>query len=189
MLAFINALRRRNQPVTHDLLDRVSLKRHAGIFDIDINFHLNNANYLKFMDHGRLEHSVVTGLLKQMLNSDCRMVVSNTEIAYIREVMPYRPFYVRTRMLGWDEKYIYFDQRFDMEGELHTHALLRCVPLHKKKIITPQEFQSMTGFKRSSPALPEYIDSWKAMLKDKKRYSQTNARQGTGTSDKSTPPS
>lgn len=172
MLDLINALRRRNQTPTHDLLDRVSLNLRAGLLDIDLNWHLNNANYLKFMDRGRLEHAVVTGLLKQMLGARCRLVVANTEISYVRELLPYQPFWLRTRLLGWDEKYSYYDQRFEVNNRLHTHALVRCVALHEQNIITPQAFQDMTGFKRRSPALPEYIDSWKTMLRDKKRYSQ-----------------
>lgn len=173
MLDLINAYRRRNQTPTHDLLDRVSLNLRAGLFDIDINLHLNNANYLKFMDRGRFEHAVVTGLFKQMLTSRCRLVVANTEVSYVRELLPYQPFWLRTRLLGWDEKYCYYDQRFEVNHRLHTHALVRCVALHEKNIITPQAFQDMTGFRRHSPALPEYIDSWKTMLRDKKRYSQS----------------
>lgn len=172
MFALINALRRRNQPPTHELFDRSSIQARAGIFDIDLNWHMNNASYLKYMDRGRLEHAVTTGLLARMLSARCNLVVANTEISYIRELLPWQVFWLRTRLLGWDEKYVYYDQRFDVGGKLHTHALVRCVTLHEKNIVTPEAFQDMTGFKRRSPALPEYIESWKTMLRDKKRYSQ-----------------
>lgn len=172
MFELINALRRRNRIPTHALPDRVSIHRRAGLFDIDINRHMNNASYLHFMDAGRYEHAVVTGLLKQMVLTRSRLVIANTEISYIRELLPYQWFWLRTRLLGWDEKYSYYDQRFEVDGQLHTHALLRCVPLQGKTTITPQAFLELNGLaKQRSPVLPEYIASWQTMLRDKKRYS------------------
>jgi len=171
MLDLIRAKRRSHNPPTHDLFDRVSLKRRATLFDLDDTWRMSNASYLKFMTRGRLEHTIASGLLKQMLAQQCRIIVANSEITYIKSFALHQEFYLRTRLLGWDEKYFYYDQRFDTEDTLHTHALLRCVPKHESTLLTPRVFLEMAGFNRLSPALPEYIDSWKVMLKDKKRYS------------------
>ena len=73
----------------------------------------------------RLEHAVVTGLLNRMIEARASAVVANSEIAYVRELRPYQRFMVHTRILGWDDKYTYYDQRFDSQRKLHTHALLR----------------------------------------------------------------
>ena len=127
MLELISAARRRKRPPTHQLFDVVTMEFRVGLLDIDLNMHLNNAKYLKFMDRSRLEHAVVTGLLNRMLEARCNGVVANTEIAYIRELRPYQQFQVHTRILGWDDKYVYYDQRFESQRKLHTHALLQCL--------------------------------------------------------------
>lgn len=171
MLDTLRAKRRKNTPATHDLFDRVSLKRRPTLFDMDDTWHMSNASYLKFMTRGRLEHTIASGLYKQMAAQRCRILLANSEITYIKALQLHQDFYLRTRLLGWDEKYLYYDQRLDTEDTLYTHALLRCVPQHQKNTLTPRVFLEMTGFNRLSPALPEYIDSWKVMLKDKKRYS------------------
>jgi YbgC/YbaW family acyl-CoA thioester hydrolase len=172
MWELINAARRRKQPPTHDLLDTVSMEFRVGLFDLDLNLHLNNAKYLKFMDRCRLEHSVSTGLLDHMIRARCQAVVANTEISFVREIRPYQQFEVQTRMQGWDDKYIYYDQRFLSQDKLHTHALLRVVNLYGGKAISPQAMQEITGLNQTSPPLPDYVEQWKALLKAKRRFTE-----------------
>lgn len=173
MLEMLSATLRRKRPPTHSLFDTVSMEFRVGLFDIDMNMHLNNAKYLKFMDRARLEHAVATGLLDRLLQARCNAVVANTEISYVRELRPYQQFSLETRVLGWDEKYLYFDQRFMSQSKLHTHALLRVVHQYGGKPISPQAMQEMTGLNLQSPALPEYVEQWKKLLLTKKRYTES----------------
>lgn len=174
MLELISAARRRKRPPTHQLFDVVTLEFRVGLLDIDLNMHLNNAKYLKFMDRSRLEHAVVTGSLNRMIEARCNVVVANTEIAYIRELRPYQQFQVHTRILGWDDKYVYYDQRFESQRKLHTHALLRVVNVYGGKSISPQTAQDITGMHMESPPLPEYVEQWKRLLLSKKRLTETD---------------
>lgn len=179
MWELISAARRRKQPPTHGLLDTVSMEFRVGLFDLDLNLHLNNAKYLKFMDHCRLEHSVCTGLLDHMIRARCHAVVANTEISFVRELRPYQHFELQTRILGWDDKYMYYDQRFLSQEKLHTHALLRVVNLYGGKSISPQAMQEITGLNQTSPALPEYVEQWKALLKAKRKFTEHAPEQLT----------
>lgn len=172
MLELISAALRRKKPPTHGLFDTVSMEFRVRLFDIDMNMHLNNAKYLKYMDRCRLEHAVSTGLLDKLIQARCNAVVANTEIAYVRELRPYQQFTIETRILGWDDKYVYFDQRFISQGKLHTHALIRVVHLYGGKAISPQAMQEITGLNMQSPALPEYVEQWKKLLLSKKRYTE-----------------
>ena len=161
MLELISAARRRKRTPTYSLFDVVSMEFRVGLLDIDLNMHLNNGKYTKIMDRCRLEHAVVTGLL-------------NREIAYVRELRPYQRFMVHTRILGWDDKYTYYDQRFDSQRKLHTHALLRLAHMYGGKTISPQAFQEMTGLNKVSPPLPAYVQDWKTLLQSKKRLTETD---------------
>ena len=174
MLELISAARRRKRPPTHQLFDVVTQEYRVGLLDIDLNMHLNNAKYLKFMDRCRLEHAVVTGLLIRMIEARCNGVVANTEISYIRELRPYQQFQVHTRILGWDDKYVYYDQRFESQRKLHTHALLRVANVYGGKSISPQTLQEITGFNQTSPALPEYVEQWKRLLQTKRRLTESD---------------
>ena len=158
MLELISAARRRKLTPTYSLFDVVSMEFRVGLLDIDLNMHLNNGKYTKIMDRCRLEHAVVTGLLNRM----------------IEELRPYQRFMVHTRILGWDDKYTYYDQRFDSQRKLHTHALLRLAHMYGGKTISPQAFQEMTGLNKVSPPLPAYVQDWKTLLQSKKRLTETD---------------
>lgn len=173
MLQLISAARRRKRPPTYALFDVVPMEFRVGLLDIDLNLHLNNSRYTKIMDRSRLEHAVVTGLLHRMIEARTSAVLANSEVAYVRELRPYQRFQVETRILGWDEKYTYYEQRFDSQRKLHTHALLRLAHMYGGKTISPQAFQEMTGLNQVSPALPAYVEDWKTLLQNKKRLTET----------------
>ena len=109
-----------------------------------------------------------------MVDARCNAVVANTEIAYIRELRPYQQFQLHTRILGWDDKYVYYDQRFESLRKLHTHALLRVANVYGGKSVSPQTVQEMTGMNLQSPALPEYVEQWKRLLQSKKRLTEAD---------------
>ena len=69
MFELISAALRRKRPPTHALFDTVSMEFRVRLFDIDLNMHLNNAKYLKYMDRCRLEHAVSTGLLDKLIQA------------------------------------------------------------------------------------------------------------------------
>ncbi len=168
MFDLIRAARRRKRPPTHGIFDTVSMEFRVGLLDLDMNLHLSNHKYLRFMDRCRLEQAVVSGLLHRMMEARCNSVVANTEISYIRELRPYQHFQVHTRILGWDDKYVYYDQRFQSQSKLHTHALLRVVNMYGGKAVSPATVQDITGLALQSPALPEYVQQWKRLLQTKK---------------------
>lgn len=172
MLELISAARRRKRTPTHELFDTVRLEFRVGLLDIDLNLQLNTGKYVKIMDRCRLEHAVVTGLLNRAIEARTSTVVANTEIAYIRELRPYQRFQVHTRLLGWDDKYSYYDQRFESQRKLHTHALHRLAHMYGGKTISPQAFQEMTGLNLTSPPLPEYVRDWKTLLQNKRRLTE-----------------
>ncbi|ASK34746.1 acyl-CoA thioesterase [Alloalcanivorax mobilis] len=172
MLELISAARRRKRPPTHQLFDPVSLDFRVGLFDVDLNLQLSTGKYVRIMDRCRLEHAVLTGLLNRMVRSRTNTVVANTEIAYIRELRPYQRFQVHTRVLGWDDKYTYYDQRFESQRKLHTHALHRLAHLYGGKSISPPDFQAMTGLNQLSPPLPDYVEDWKTLLHSKRRLTE-----------------
>lgn len=104
-------------------------------------------------------------------------MVANTEIAYVRELRPYQRFTVNTSILGWDEKYMYYEQQFESQGKLHTHALLRVIHFYNSKAISPQAVQEITGLNLSSPEMPAYIENWKTLLQSKRRYTEEEFAQ------------
>lgn len=172
MFELIKILLYRHAAPTHDLLATVHTNFRVGLTDIDFNLHLNNARYLKYLDRARVEHMLATGLLWRMIRSRCRSVVANTEIGYIRELRTWQPFTVSVRIVGWDEKYFYFEQRFESNGKLCTHVFMRLVHLEKGKSIASAQALARMGIEAVSPELPEPVLRWREMLAAKRDYSR-----------------
>jgi acyl-CoA thioesterase FadM len=172
MFRLIDVLRRKDAPPTHGLLDEVTQEFRVGLTDIDLNLHLNNAKYLKYMDLARLEHMLCTGLLGRYLRGRTNAVIANTEISYIRELRTWQRFTVSARIAGWDDKYLYFEQRFHADGRLCTHAFIRLAHLHRRKSIPVAEAFARCGIEGTSPPLPLPVQRWKEMLAAKRDYAR-----------------
>ncbi len=163
---------RRNDAPTHHAFDEVRCDFRVGLADIDLNLHLNNAKYLRYMDLARLEHLVATGLLYRFIRSRHNPIVAATEIAYVRELRTFQPFTVSARMIGYDERFLYYEQRFVSDGKLCTHAFLRLACVRGGKGRPTSDLREAVGLP-DSPALPEPIVRWRAMLEAKRAYARS----------------
>lgn len=170
MFTLIDVIRRRNAAPTHGLCESVSIHRRVGLTDIDLNLHLNNAKYLKYMDLARLENMLANGLMWKFMRAGIRPIITNTEIAYIRELRTWQEFSVSAQILGYDEKYLYSEQRFTSHGKLCTHAFTRLACVRKGKAQPVAETFARLGITQVPPPLPEPVLIWKDMLDAKKAY-------------------
>ena len=77
--------------------------------DCDLNLHMNNGRYLTFMDLGRTHLMGQAGMLKEMLRRRWLPVLAAAEITFIRSLAPFERFELVTRLVTWDEKYVYLE--------------------------------------------------------------------------------
>ncbi len=141
--------------------------------DIDINGHLTNARYLSFMDLGRTFYTVQTGIFKQIIRNRWLPVANAVEITFIRELKPFTLFDLETRLLCWDKKYWYFEQRFMVNGALHAIAHIRGVFIRAGRVVNPQTVMHSLDNTIPCPAEPAVITQWKTLLDTKKEENRT----------------
>ncbi|NRA85244.1 MAG: thioesterase family protein, partial [Gammaproteobacteria bacterium] len=84
-------------------------------------------------------------------------IVSSTEITFIKDIKPWQQCEIHSKMVGWDHKYFYIEQRFVCGSTVHAIANLRGLFVHKRKVIDIDELIALTGEDISSPPLPETI--------------------------------
>ncbi len=97
------------------LMETATLRMRVLPSDLDLNRHLTNSRYLSFMDLGRTELMLRTGLLRPVMQRRWLPVVSTTSLRFRREIGPFERFHLNTRLLGWDEKWFYMEQRFETQ--------------------------------------------------------------------------
>jgi acyl-CoA thioesterase FadM len=112
-----------------DLLDDVVLDLRVWPTDLDIQRHMNNGRYLSVMDLGRYALMARTGLLDVAGKHRWMPLVRGIEIDYFKPLMPWQRYRLHTRLAGWDEKWLYLEQRFETDERVcasaRIHGLLR----------------------------------------------------------------
>ncbi|HEY7681644.1 MAG TPA: thioesterase family protein [Gemmatimonadales bacterium] len=97
--------------------------------DLDFNLHMNNARYLSLMDLGRVDLLNRLGLLRLAFRGRWLPVLGAVSIRYQRPLQLWNRYELLTRIVGWDEKWFYLEQRFERVGKIvataHVKALVR----------------------------------------------------------------
>lgn len=130
--------------------------------DCDLNFHLNAGRFISFMDVGRVELLARMRMFGRVMQRGWRPINGGTMIRYRRSLLPFERFVLRSRVLGWDEKWIYFEHIIERNGELCAIANARGLFREGKRSVTPREVAELLGIDATGmPALPEFIEHWR----------------------------
>jgi acyl-CoA thioesterase FadM len=108
------------------------------------------------------------GLLKKFIKLKWMPIVNAAEFTYIRDIKPFQKFEIETKIVGWDEKYFYIEQRFVSERGLHCIVHVRGVFVCKGKQIPLDTLVAEAGYKGDTPQLPAEVVMWKDFLQLKK---------------------
>ena len=128
--------------------------------DCDINLHLNNGRYLSFMDLGRLHLTVQVGLMPHARRNRWLPVLAAAEITFIRSLAPFERFELVTRLVTWDEKYVYLEQTFERNGQLRAHAFVKALFLFRGGRVPNSEIAAAIGHEGAPPPMTEALKRW-----------------------------
>lgn len=157
------------------ILDEYSLKFRVLPFDCDINLHLTNARYLSFGDLARIDMMFKAKIMKVFLRRGWLPVVNAQSVVYAKPVKPFSTIEFRSKLLGWDEKYLYFEHQCFSGDALCTILLVRGVFLRGRRVIAPKELLNEIGADIESPELMPKVQKWRELLNEKKLESQREA--------------
>ena len=113
------------------------------------------------------------GLLRELPRRRWAPVLSAVEISFIRPIQPFQKFDLVTRLLGWDEKYFYMEQRFETGGRLCAVALVKGLFLHRRERVQSSAILAALQLEgMSAPAMPETVRHWNDLAALKKQQSE-----------------
>ena len=128
--------------------------------DVDVNVHMNNGRYLTFMDLGRFDLTARCGLLREAVKRRYFPMVGSAMIRFVRPVDHLERFELVSRFIGWDEKWFYAEQRFEVRGETRAIALIKGLFTSRAGSLPPAEVAALAGWTEPSPQLPPAIRQW-----------------------------
>ncbi len=149
------------------VLDTTTLRFHVLPNDLDLNMHMNNGRYLTIMDIGRTDFVVRTGIFKKVIRAGQIPVIASGNIRYRVQLEPFRAYDLQTRIVCWDEKWAYMEQRFVIvkgkkAGEIAAIAIVKGAFYDKKKKATvpTDKLLRAIGYEGETPAIPPHIAKW-----------------------------
>ncbi len=152
------------------LLESSRLSFRVTPLDCDLNMHMNNGRYLTFMDLGRIHMLGQTGMLKPLLHARWMPVLGAAEINFICPLRPLRRFELLTRLVTWDEKYFYVEQRFESKGRLCAVALVKGLFVTKGRPVESSAVLKMLNIDVNAPRMPEVVRHWNDLASLKKKH-------------------
>jgi acyl-CoA thioesterase FadM len=131
--------------------------------DIDIALHLNNGVYFSLMDLGRFDLLVRAGIWAQLRKRGWYPVSASETITFRKSLRTWQRFVVETRMIGHDDRAVYVEQRFVVDGELYAKGFIKSRFLKRDGgIVTMEELLQLVGSDTLESRLPEWLSRWSA---------------------------
>jgi acyl-CoA thioesterase FadM len=139
----------------------------AWPFDIDPFLDLNNGRILTLMDLGRMGYFVRMGVPRTLKKRGWYGTVAGSAVRYRRRITSMQKLELRTKLIGWDDRFIYFDQAFWRAGECCAHAVIRTAITTGRGFVPTAEVAAAMGFAEESPPLPAWVAAWDAAESDR----------------------
>jgi acyl-CoA thioesterase FadM len=153
-------------------LQTASIHSRVWPLDLDANLHMNNGRYLSIMDLGRLDLMVKVGVVPEVIKRKWMPVLSAATIRYRLPLNPFQRFRLDTKIVWWDEKWFYIEQRFviiggDKDGAVAAIAFVKgsLFDSKAKKTVPSQDLIDLIGGVEPV-SKPSYIESWQQSESD-----------------------
>jgi len=133
-------------------------------WDLDFWMELNNGRTLTLYDLGRMPLAARTGLTPVLRRKRWAMSIVGASVRYRRRVRAFDRLVMKSRMLGWDDRFVYSEQSmWRSDGECSSHALFRSAVTGGRGIIPPHTVLAEMGHADlPSPPLPDWAQAWVA---------------------------
>lgn len=92
--------------------DTLCVRRRVGVFDLDLNLHMNHARYLRVVEQTVLDGMQRSGFLGTLLHLKAVPMIGGALMNYRRELRLWEPYTVRLNHVGADARWHVFHIAF-----------------------------------------------------------------------------
>jgi acyl-CoA thioesterase FadM len=134
--------------------------------DLDICRHMNNGRYFSIMDLGRVDMFVRSGLLDAIKRAGYSVTIAAETASFRRPLAVFQKFTLETRILGWDEKALFIEQRFlrashkKSSPDLVASGVVRARLVSNEGVPSTEFIRNLGSEYFASPLLPSWVAEW-----------------------------
>ncbi|EKE44990.1 hypothetical protein OCGS_1025 [Oceaniovalibus guishaninsula JLT2003] len=129
-------------------------------WDIDLWRELNNGRTLTLYDLGRVTLFMRIGVIDLMRRRRWAGTIAGASVRYRRRVRMFDRFEMRSRIIGWDARFLYLEQSMWRGDEATSHVLLRTAVTSAKGLVPMDEAAVAMAHEGASPPLPDWVTAW-----------------------------
>ena len=128
-------------------------------------FFANQAIYPHYLELARWDWAVRSGAGRLAIQKRILFILGGQTLLYRRPLQRFHRFDVRTKIIGWDERWFYFEQKiYSTNGQLAHSALVKACCKQGKNLVAPlQVLQWLDPSVTTLPPLPSSVLDWQKM--------------------------
>jgi|SRR5690606_6867494 len=142
------------------ILDVSTVRFRVWPNDLDTNLHMNNGRYLTLMDLGRLDLLLRNGAAAIVLRNKWYPVLAGSLIRFRRPLNLFQTFEITTRIVTWDAKWVYLEQKMARRGEAVLHAWLKGVFVGPEGSVPITRLLERMEVTEAPPPMPAELEAW-----------------------------
>lgn len=146
-----------------DVFETTEKRFRVMPWDLDLLGHMNNGTYLQVADVARVGWMNQTGILRLIVKNKWGAILGGNIIHYRKSLTLFEKYKVRTKLLGWHDKWVFLEHRFvDHRDRLVCSCLSRAALRDRKakKWVSIQELSLDILGRHQLPELPEKVVRW-----------------------------
>lgn len=178
---------------THPLFEPISIFSRSPLLETDYNLHKSNSTYFSDLDESRtalVSKVLLPGLKEGSQNLQreghrgrLSVILGSVHTTFHREIKPYEIYEVRSRLLGWDKKWIVIGSWFVRPAKkggkdevLLASALSKYVVKKGKFTVSPERCLNTAGW---LPLRPENCNAGAGQSRESSEDSDTPLSQSS----------
>jgi acyl-CoA thioesterase FadM len=137
--------------------------RHERVWptDLDELRHMNNGVYLSLLDHARLDLMLRTGIWQKLRAAEVYPVVTAQSVAYRKSLELGQRFQIESRVIGYDDRAVYIEQRVVSKGEIYARAFVQGRFLRDTGGVAPiDQVGEIVGVVTADRPAPAWLTEW-----------------------------
>jgi acyl-CoA thioesterase FadM len=158
LLLIFGRFKKKLHPLSESIVDLTVLPN-----DLDLNLHMNNGRFLSIMDLGRLDLLMRTDLMGALVKHRWQPLVGGVSMRYRQSLLPLQRYKLHTKVIGWDDKWFYMEQRFTRKNRLIAVGLVKALFRGKGRNLPPEEILKLIHVNIDPPEIPERVLTWMSM--------------------------
>jgi hypothetical protein len=101
------------------------------------------------------------GLIGALKRNRWGLAIAGASVRYRRRITMFERIEMRSRLLSWDDKFVYVEQSmWKASGDCANHILLRAAITGRKGIIAPDRAVAEMDQDMTAPPLPDWATAW-----------------------------